>query len=801
MLHVQHAFAGTFLLHAIEILHCDSASTFHLCNDFRSCSNNNNETRNFDYDTSVNCFGASTCRSSKIQCDALVCYGDSSCQKLELQARNQTFCDGYGSCMNGSLSTNSGIQCSTDSSCSNSNISFDINTNNNNDYNMNPIPSFGCSAFKSCNNITIWSESTYSSFYYSNIRRITGSNYGVFSGFNSSIYSNGNDVVLTLNGYYSGYGLTIHCTNKYDTCSIYCYGNACVGLTLDCGSDTQCTQSCKDSSCIEYDSFDNNDLQSDSMVYQINSEIGVFDTQYNILPTAAQSSYINIVESDSICTDEKYTFADAFAVTPTNIILDSNASKTTDICCLAGFSCFGKNIQNTNSYNYITLNVYCTGLASCNQLQLTNASNIYALGIYALWSGTVSNFNGIIMCNSVQACNHTTLTDGKLLACMAYQACANSTIKNVDIIIGIGYQALFNATIINATKVYLLSYQSGDQATITNSTTNTIIYCQNNACNDTSFGDSIFYCNSNSNSNSDIDLKICTMTSQSPTLSPTMIPTESEMKKEFDQLTSLLNNTTLIIGTVLMVIGSILSLLSKICRGKKHHASMESFELLGTMDNNDNDNNGSYHYKARTRSRVATLVNYVSGFGQNASHLVLLKTTLEMYDVFTDLSYLIFLISNGYWVSFEIFVTSMILTIFMNACFVIHFIKHEFSHNIKFRQWFWQNSSGVIICILFFSILTDGSMTISSLTSQIFGHLVFYSPISMKSITTMNIASILSIFVEHIPQLFVQFYVIFVESADTFTQVVFASLLVSCVDICFIIVNIAIWFFVLRSRS
>ena len=567
MLHAQHAFAVTFLFHTIEILHCDSASTLHLCKDFGSCSNN--ETRKFDYDTSVNCYGASTCRSSKIQCDALGCYGDSSCQNLELESRNQTFCEGYGSCMNGSLSTNSGIRCSSDSSCSNTNISFDIN---NNEYKMNSIPSFVCSAFKSCNNVTIRSESTYSSFYSSNVRRIMGSNYGVFNGFNSSIYSNGNDVVLTLNGYYSGYGLSVYCTNKYDTCSIYCYGNACVGFTLDCGSDTQCTQSCKDSSCDEYDSLDNNinDLQSDSMVHQINSEISVFDTLCNILPIAAQSSYINIVESDSICTDEEYTFADGFAngffVLPTNIILYSNASKTTDICCLGGFSCLRKNIQNTNSDNYITLNVYCTGFASCNQLQLTNASNIYALGFLALLHGTVSNFNGIIMCNSLQACNHTTLTDGKLLACMAYQACANSTIKNVDIIIGIGYQALFNATIINATKVYLLSYQSGDQATITNSTTNTIIYCQNNACNDTSFGDSVFYCYSNKNNNNktDIDLKICTMTSQSPTLSPTVIPTESQMKKEFDQLTSLLNNTTFIIGTVLMVIGSVLSLLSKI---------------------------------------------------------------------------------------------------------------------------------------------------------------------------------------------------------------------------------------------
>ena len=52
----------------------------------------------------------------------------------------------------------------------------------------------------------------------------------------SSITSNGNDLNIYMYGYYSGYGLTVNCSQSQDNCIIYCAGTSCINLTLNCVS-------------------------------------------------------------------------------------------------------------------------------------------------------------------------------------------------------------------------------------------------------------------------------------------------------------------------------------------------------------------------------------------------------------------------------------------------------------------------------------------------------------------------------------------------------------------------------------
>ena len=773
------------------------------CDEFKSCSAYNS-TNQFDYETSVYCNGASTCDSSVINSHNIWCYGDSSCQNTVLQSSNMSACIGYGSCINVTSSVRTLIPCRGYSSCLNSNISFDVSG-----FETYPIPVISCVATKSCVNMRLNSSSTYVPYYKSNYRTITGFAGGVFSTFNTTIYSNGNNIQLTMGGYYDGYGLNIHCTHSYDECIIGCYGNACVGITTDC-----CTQTCMDSSCDDYVLSNNNNNNNntdrynyDSMVGILDNEIRNIDNRFSLLPTS-KDDYIDIVKSNTTCNNNQYVVVNSYNnyTTLSNKNITLTTANNTDICCLAVGMCWNTSITHTTNdndnhlnvnYNY---NVYCTASGSCLYSTITNVYSVYSFGDKSLWFATVRNFAGMVMCTGTDGCSHTILTNGPLVACMGYQACEFATIKNVNTVIGIGFQALVNATIINATTIYLLSYNSGYGLSILNSTENSVVYCQNNACkfkHSPTFNNSLFYCY---NSKNITNLEICTITSHSPTIAPTQQPEESKSQKEFELFILFLNNITLTVAIFLLAIAFMLTMLSFAIRKKQHKHSMIYYTSLLTNDSDsfsvddgisdDNDDN-------ENDNDNESILNYVSGFGQNASHLVLLTAAIEIYDVFTDVSYLINLIINeNYLLLFYIFLISMLLALILNSLFAIYFITFEFGRNNKFRIWFWKHS-GIIIVIIVFCILTDGAMIVSFFTSQIFGNSIFYSPVSIDSIRAMNIVSIISIFVEHLPQLFVQAYVIFFKS-ETLIPIIVAPLVVSCIDILLVIVKLIIWFFVLK---
>ena len=77
-------------------------------------------------------------------------------------------------------------------------------------------------------------------------------------------------------------------------------------------------------------------------------------------------------------------------------------------------------------------------------------------------------------------------------------------------------------------------------------------------------------------------------------------------------------------------------------------------------------------------------------------------------------------------------------------------------------------------------------------TSQIFAHSIFYSPMSIMSINILQIANLITIMVEHLPQLIVQIIVIFIK-LKKYNSIVIATLIVTAIDIIFMTVKAIVW--------
>ena len=100
-----------------------------------------------------------------------------------------------------------------------------------------------------------------------------------------------------------------------------------------------------------------------------------------------------------------------------------------------------------------------------------------------------------------------------------------------------------------------------------------------------------------------------------------------------------------------------------------------------------------------------------------------------------------------------------------------------------------------------FLLLTDVVLVVSLFTSQIFGNLIFYAPFNLLDIRTMRFASSISVFIEHLPQLIVQCFVLLVVKTKTWPAVTIASLCVNIIDTFISIVKILIWFVIFREMK
>ena len=222
------------------------------CNEYQSC---NNDIINSTTGYTLYCNGAESCNNSWIRSSSLGCTSYGSCCNSTTITYNyndityEQDCNSHGTCMESILSAVDAIFCGGSYSCSGSNLKFSGDGSKR----------IECTGLYSCSNTTFESpSSSYATHKYIYIYL-----WGVFSGYNSTIYSNGNDVTVYSYSYNSGYGLTLYCTGiDHDVCIVHCYGSAnCVGLTIICSStDATCIR-CIDDECkvIPYISGSSND--------------------------------------------------------------------------------------------------------------------------------------------------------------------------------------------------------------------------------------------------------------------------------------------------------------------------------------------------------------------------------------------------------------------------------------------------------------------------------------------------------------------------------------------------------------
>ena len=592
-----------------------------------------------------------------------------------------------------------------------------------------------------------------------------------------TISSNYNDLDIEIVGYYGGFGLIINCTDEYDVCTVKCKGNSCPNLTLICQENTDgyCTKFCEkidDDNCdywlhidmSEFESFDNMTYIIDNIFKQYghysilpNSNFTCYDNYYNY------NQYIDFSNCD-LCDVKRLNFEYPY---------NFNYSNNTNICCLGRSACQNSKII-TNG------NVYCNSAYACLHSIIINSNNVYGIGSSSISSSKIS-FDNMLFCSSYQSCYNSTIINGTFAACVGGESCGMSTFINVDIIIGLGETSLYSSTIINAKTMYLVGIYSGQYLNVSSIGNNATIFCQNNACQDIksnifcndalSYGISVEICSTLS-SNPTIASTIAPTTGGTPTIVPTVFPTispsispsisptvketkSSQWLDDIEKFVSFLNNATVITGISVGVVVIVAMCISKYKRDSTKAERIESI-LMKKEKEKEKEEDDEAKEKIIERKKIKyTLVDYIRGYGninlRNGNHFVIGGIGLEIFYIFTDISYTLELYVNRYDISFYLFLSSLFFTIMINGIIIFYFVKKEFKHNYLFVNWFYQ-FNGKISILLFLCLITDASMITTIFTSQIFGHKVFYSPISLNGISILKISNIISLLFEHIPQ-------------------------------------------------
>ena len=538
---------------------------------------------------------------------------------------------------------------------------------------------------------------------------------------------------------------------------------------------------CQSSSCKTDDSSSQQSDQStfnDTMVSTINNLIKRYSNfSYTINNTDINS--INDNYSNKCIFEFNYTDWDLFETVENG-----------GVCCFDSNLC--ENIDIVANYS----DVYCDGDAACGNARIANASNLVVGGYHA--AGWVKATTNMALCQSYIGCEGAKFNYSRIVLCEGYQSCQWSTIRYGETIIALGYQSLLHGQIkidisnhINSSstfEIYLLGYDSANSLSITVSgSNNTVdiekikIYCQNDAC--TNIHTKLLCQSQNS-----IGISVCTLATQSPTTSPTYIPTftptekptESQLDIYLNNLRSNLNNAAIILALILFVaLAPVLIIIS----AKTHHKNHST----------PNANN----------SQRLTLADHVGMYGANASHSVIFFLLLEIYDIYTDIAYLIQLFNYKLFAEFVVFLSSMGLSMLLNMIIVIHLLKFEFSRNYSFLNWFYRYN-GIVLTTLILLAITDANMIPSVITSQIFGHSAFYSPISIDAINDLQISLIFSLLFEHLPQLGIQIYLIFNSAKYVdlrYDAVSIAALTLSCLDVIFVTFKIWVWIVIKKNNS
>lgn len=184
----------------------------------------------------------------------------------------------------------------------------------------------------------------------------------------------------------------------------------------------------------------------------------------------------------------------------------------------------------------------------------------------------------------------------------------------------------------------------------------------------------------------------------------------------------------------------------------------------------------------------------------DSNHFVIGRSMLELYDVITDVAYsvhlfrvysddkstLIYLAKYGMLFSIGCSYLANFIGIFI-------FFKMGFKKSVKFVEWF-ENHSRYIVLMATLSIFDIKLLYLFN--SRIFASkYIFNAPIDKSMIYFINIYSILSLALENIPQLVVQFFIALKEYHLNFTQntVVIVAFIITCLDILNMFVSCLLW--------
>ena len=168
----------------------------------------------------------------------------------------------------------------------------------------------------------------------------------------------GSSLDVIAEGYYSGFNSIIKCQDG-DDCHIYCYGNGCYGMRLNCSSSSSCNTTCTGTANNNPCPIDINDtpltLTNNELIYIINDILDILDTINEECDDILLDSFVYYSPNDNANGD---------------IIQLANDS---NICCRGARSC------DDNSLDIILIDndndILCSGYQSCDATIILNKQN------------------------------------------------------------------------------------------------------------------------------------------------------------------------------------------------------------------------------------------------------------------------------------------------------------------------------------------------------------------------------------------------------------------------------------------
>ena len=830
--------------------------TYQSCSNTQSIKNNEDDINCVGFDTCTNTSLASAtwtyCSGSK-SC--------SNCSNITTNSGYQIYCYGYFSCSFADfLSSGDWMECSGANSCNNiTSVSgkcpgyFFVYIYGKQSFMHNHFRSnISHSSHYESNlrSISIHSDSSFSMY---NSSVISNGNdiylfiRGYYAGYGLSVNCSNSLDTCVVFCYGNGcINVDLICISDNNVCTMICADD----------DDDSCQIDTKQSN-------PNYHMTYDSMVGVINDLFVQFNNSYSILPSTVDKinyncsikawdynqysgvtidySYSNYSElGNDICCMSWYGCGYS-NITNFNATSGSN-DDALNLYCYGKTSCHALSIFQSSNYN-----VYGTAAYSLQGSLIDSANIVFCQGYKSCEQAAIVNTN-LLICEGSASCYSAKITNVSVIIGLSYQslAYANITIPTTNTLQNISLSKQSKQT-----QIYLISYDAGYLTNILTPRNsefefdfdNCVVYCQNGGCQNVI---TPLFCSESDNNG----VTTCRLGTEGPTAQPTNFPsppptsrpTESNYEKSISGLIHFIENITVGLAVALIIICTILIPISIYKRKKIHRETMHHFQNLSspsiapshmrqgvrvTHTDHDQDQDQDMHDNGDANdARIDSIdlssnsiskgkfsggeidlrevsgpvsVNYVSGFGKHSSHLAIGLIALELYDVFIDIAFVINVDRLGFKMSFYIFLTSLIVSIIFNIVIVVKFLRNEFNTNPKFLTWFYERSTVITLLISLFTITGDVGMIVTVFTSQIFGNMIFYSPMRLDNVNMVRAYNFISILIEHIPQLAVQVYVIFYQSSQ-FSSIVVASLIVSIIDVLFGFIQALLWILVHKSN-